>query len=422
MLACPLYWAIVLRHRRGVAACRTRTIILVHRESPMWLTFLLGCMTALFLGSSMAALFHSQWARRLPSLEALSRESGGQDRRERLPSCSVVVAARDEELRIEGTVRRLLALQGVELEIIVVDDRSVDGTGEILRRLSADESRLRCQRVESLPDGWLGKCYACHVGAASATGEWILFTDADCWLKPDVLIRALLVAAREQADHITMTPGVAAVTVGAQAWHIAFLISLANWISGVNRDQPKSYLGIGAFNLVRRAAYEACGGYTALRLTVVDDVKLGLLLRRAEKRTRGFIGGGDAECHWGTTVASMIKIMEKNYFAAIDYRLAAVVALDLAAILMFAITVTGPFTANILGWFPGFAHLSMVIPAAVFARRLGWSYRGAALVPFVLPLLVYALTRSTYVTIRQGGIRWRGTFYRLEALRKGNVQ
>ena len=84
----------------------------------------------------------------------------------------------------------------------------------------------------------------------------------------------------------------------------------------MNRDRPGAYLGMGAFNLVHAPAYRACGGYEALRLTVVDDLRLGLLLRRAGKRTRGFIGGDDAECHWGTTVRGMVKIMEKNYFAA----------------------------------------------------------------------------------------------------------
>ncbi len=388
----------------------------------MWLAFLFSGTALLFLGMSISALFHAQWARRLPSLEALDTASDVESSHERLVRCSIVVAARDEASRIEGTVRRLLALRGVDLEVIVIDDRSVDDTGEILRRLAEEDPRVQVRRVEALPDGWLGKCYACHVGANSATGNWILFTDADCWLKPDVLIRALRVADRGQADHITMTPGVAAETVGAQAWHLAFLISLANWFSGVNRDRPKAHLGMGAFNLVRRSAYEACGGYEALRLTVVDDVKLGLLLCRAGKRTRGFIGGDDAECHWGTTVGSMIKIMEKNYFAAADYRLAVIVAAGLIACSLFAVSASGPFTGTFLGWLPGLAYLTLMLPAGVFARRLGWSLRSAALTPFVLPVLFYAMANSAFVTVRQGGIRWRGTFYALDALRHGNVR
>ena len=79
--------------------------------------------------------------------------------------------------------------RGIEAEFIVVDDRSTDQTGEILRRLAKENPRLQVKRVDVLPDGWLGKCHACHVGASAATGDWILFTDADCWLKPDVIAR-----------------------------------------------------------------------------------------------------------------------------------------------------------------------------------------------------------------------------------------
>ena len=108
-------------------------------------------------------------------------------------------------------------------------------------------------------------------------------------------------------------------------------------------------MGIGAFNLVRTSSYRACGGYEALRLTVVDDIKLGLLLRRAGSRTRAFLGGADVECHWGTTIPSMIKIMEKNYFAAVDFRLAPVVAGATLVTLIFGTSIIGLWTSTAQG-------------------------------------------------------------------------
>jgi glycosyltransferase involved in cell wall biosynthesis len=101
----------------------------------------------------------------------------------------------------EQTLRHLFDQRGVEAEFIVVDDRSTDQTSEILRRLAQVDSRVQVRRVEALPDGWLGKCHACHVGASAATGDWILFTDADCWLQPDAIARALLAAECAGADH-----------------------------------------------------------------------------------------------------------------------------------------------------------------------------------------------------------------------------
>jgi glycosyltransferase involved in cell wall biosynthesis len=239
---------------------------------------LFGCTAALFVTMTVAALINLRYVRRLPTLSALPANRRAAESTSRSVRCSVVVAARDEAARVEETVRRILAQQGVSIEAIVVDDRSADETEKILQRLASADSRVRTVRVEALPEGWLGKCHACHVGASVATGEWILFTDADCWLKPDVLARALCVAGSEGVDHVTLTPGVAAQTCGARAWHLALLTRLAGRIAGVNRDHSGAHLGLGAFNLVRAAAYADCGGYEALRLTVLDDVMLGLLL------------------------------------------------------------------------------------------------------------------------------------------------
>ena len=389
-----------------------------------WLELLLWGVAAVFFGMTAASCFHLRWARRLPSFASLHANGPlvSSTPGDSLLRVSVVLAARDEEARIENTMRRLLAQQEVQLEIIAVDDRSHDRTGEILRRLAKEDPRIKPLRVDVLPEGWLGKCHACHLGAAAATGDWILFTDADCWLKPDVLARALRVAKLEGADHITLTPGIAPTGVGAQVWHLAFLISLANWFSGVNRDQPKAYFGIGAFNLVRATAYRACGGYEALRLSVVDDFKLGLLLRRSGHRTRAFIGGDDTECHWGTTVRGMIGIMEKNYFAAMDYRTGAAVGLGVIGLILFGGAFLGPLTGTRAGYAAGLAFLSLAWPASVAASRLGWSRWMALFTPFIFPVVFYAILNSAMVTLRQGGIRWRDTFYPLDLLRRGSVR
>jgi cellulose synthase/poly-beta-1,6-N-acetylglucosamine synthase-like glycosyltransferase len=381
------------------------------------MNFLFGTVASLFLAMSIAALLNLRWVRRLPPLTNLPPPPDEGEMR-----CSVVLAARDEEDRIENTLRRLLCQEGVSLEIIAVDDRSSDHTNSILAKLAQEDSRVRLIRVDTLPDGWLGKCHACHLGAAAASGDWLLFTDADCWLKPDLVLRAVRAAEAEQVDHVTLMPGIAQKSPALRAWHIMFLISILGWIAGANRNKPKAHVGIGAFNLVRASAYRECGGYEALRLTVLDDVKLGLLLRRAGKRTRGFLGGDDVECHWGTTVRSMVKIMEKNYFAALDFRLSVAVAGSLFTILIFCALLLGLISGTPLGLAGALAPFSLILPAGILARRLGWPWHCALGVPFMIPVFLYALLNSTFVTVRQGGIRWRDTFYRLEQLRAGGVK
>src|SRR5689334_8234774 len=184
----------------------------------MWTTLIFCGTAALFLAMTLAALWHLRWVGRLPSLETLAAPGRLALPAEGRPRCSVVIAARDEAARIEQTLRHLLAQRGVEAEFIVVDDRSTDGTGDIVGRFAKDDARVRVMRVEVLPEGWLGKCHACHVGASAATGDWILFTDADCWLKPDVIARAVRVAERDGADHVTMAAGTVLESTAARAW------------------------------------------------------------------------------------------------------------------------------------------------------------------------------------------------------------
>src|SRR6266436_6018736 len=117
----------------------------------MWTPLIFSGTTALFLSMTLAALWHLRWVRRLPALEALTTATGpalsspsGRVR------CTVVIAARDEEARIEGTVRRLMAQHEVEAEFFIVDDRSTDRTGEILQQLAKDDARVKLKQVEVL--------------------------------------------------------------------------------------------------------------------------------------------------------------------------------------------------------------------------------------------------------------------------------
>src|SRR4030095_15625459 len=129
----------------------------------MWLTLIFDGTAALFLATRCAALWHLRWVQRLPSLETFAARAGSGSTNIR---CSVVIAARDEEARIEQTIRHLFAQRAMEAEFILVDDRSTDRTSEILQRLAKEDPRLKVKRVDALPEGWLGKCHACHIGAS----------------------------------------------------------------------------------------------------------------------------------------------------------------------------------------------------------------------------------------------------------------
>jgi hypothetical protein len=117
----------------------------------------------------------------------------------------------------------------------------------------------------------------------------------------------------------------------------------------------------------------------------------------------------------------MIKIMEKNFFAGFDYRIAQGIFSGAILSILWAICMVGPFTGSLLGFCAAGSLFFSAVPAAVICKRLRWPLRGAVFAPFSFVAVFYAVLNSTIVTLRQRGIRWRDTFYPLETLRAGNV-
>jgi hypothetical protein len=146
------------------------------------------------------------------------------------------------------------------------------------------------------------------------------------------------------------------------------------------------------------------------------------LLTRNPGKHRELAVEVDVECHWGATVWSMVKILEKNNFAALDFRLGLALVGSVAGILIFAIIVLGLMAGTAAGLTAALSPLTLILPASILARRVGWPWPCAVFVPFMVPVFLYALVNSTWVTLRQGGIRWRDTFYALDALRSGKVR
>jgi len=334
----------------------------------------------------------------------------------------VVVAARDEQDRIEITVRRLLDQRDIDLELIVVDDRSADGTAALLASLATREPALRVIRIPSLPAGWLGKCHALEVGAAEATRDWILFTDADTWMEPDVVARAAAAARADRVDHLCVIPHQRIGSLWGRAANLAFALVMIGQAAGVNRDWPGSFIDIGAFNLVRADAYRAIGGHRNLRMEVIDDLKLGLLLRRAGYRTRVWFSGAAMEVTWAATGGGILRALEKNSFAMFRYSLTRAGVTFAASAGLWLTALLGPLTARPGGYAAAAGFAALVVPAVVASRRASWGFLPALLTPFALALMPVAVARSAWVALHRGGVTWRGTFSPLSDLRQGVVK
>jgi glycosyltransferase involved in cell wall biosynthesis len=340
------------------------------------------------------------------------------------PRVSIIVAARDEERHIEPAVRALAQQTYPDYEIIVVDDRSTDATPRVLARVRASEPHLQVVRVDQLPDGWLGKNHALHIGAERATGELLLFADGDVILKPDALSRAVRLLDAARVDHLAVAPDVVApsalLALVVNYFMMWFLLYLRPWRA---RD-PKSraYIGIGAFNLVRREAYAAIGGHSRIPLRPDDDLMLGKLLKSARKRTLLASGDGTVSVEWYRTLGELARGFRKNAFAGLHYS----IALTLCAVAGQLTLGVWPFVALALTRGSEWILYAVAVLAQMAAYAgAAWAQRArpwlALFYPVAALLFVVILVAAVSRTLARRGIEWRGTRYALDALRANRV-
>jgi hypothetical protein len=335
------------------------------------------------------------------------------------PRLSVIMPARNEERALEPALRSKLRETYPELELILVNDRSTDATGAVADALARTEPRLQVVHVDTLPEGWLGKVHAMQRGYERASGEWILFSDADIHLEPGVLERVVAYAEREQCDHVCVLPTVTCSGPVILATLATFfrLICVGARLWAVPDPRSSAAVGIGAFNLVRRSALARTPGLEWLKMEIGDDAALGVMLKRSGARQAVLNGRSAVSLEFYPSIQALTRAVEKN-----------------GASIPFPVIVAGNLLLAVLegGFLAGFVsgHLPLVLLAAVtwavaagttvgLCRWLGFK-PGAAWVPFVgvLPL-AWAMTRSGVLALVRGGVMWRGTFYPTAVVRAG---
>ncbi len=341
------------------------------------------------------------------------------------PRATVIVAARNEEAHVEAAVGSLLALDYPDYEVIAVNDRSTDRTGELLDRLARENpARLRVLHVRELPSGWLGKPHAMGLAAEQASGDWLLFTDADVTFRPDALRRALACAEQSRADHLVLFPTALMHSLSERMMFAFFptLVAFGHRPWKVSDPRTRDYVGMGAFNMIRRHVYESLGVRLALRMDVLDDMKLGKLVKEAGYAQRVAAGYGLITLRWGHGALGVLDNLTKNLFALMLYRWPRTLG---AAFLLLLLNL-GPFAGLALA--PGWTRLGYALAAAALAllylclsrySRISPLY--VVLHPISTLLFTGTLLRSMVLALARGGVVWRGTKYPLEELRKGLV-
>ncbi len=340
------------------------------------------------------------------------------------PPISIIFAARDEAEKLPGALATLLAEDYPNFEVIAVNDRSADATLNILRELENQNPRLKVISVDHLPKGWLGKPHALTAGFERSRGEWLVFTDADVHFAPDVLRRAIALAQARGWDHLSLLASIEMhgfwEITAISYFGLGFVFGNEPWLA----DNPRSgrYVGIGAFQLVRRDVYEQCGGHRRLRMDVIEDMKLGKIVKQAGFRSGVAVGHGSVKVRWHAGIHNIVRGVTKNLFAACHYNAAFALGAILLTIAMSILPFFGLAFAS--GWarlFAGIAAATAVFIHAGIVRSTNASPLYGLTHPLGGLIFCWMLARSAAATLWRGGVVWRETFYPIEDLRKGMV-
>ncbi|WP_227395214.1 glycosyltransferase [Jeotgalibacillus aurantiacus] len=375
--------------------------------------FILLSITAAFW--MLVALDTYRGLRELPALESEPPlTSGGK--------VSVIIAARNEEDTIEKSVLSQLNTTYDPVEWILVNDRSTDRTGEIMENLALKDRRIQVIHISSLPAGWLGKNHALHTGAKRASGDLLLFTDADIQYEPDLLAKAVAYFKRMKLDHLTVSPDLQANSFLLQGFIAFFLFGFSYYKRpwSANRDHSKSGMGIGAFNMISPDAYAKIGGHKAIRSRPDDDLQLGMQIKRKRLRQRMATARKMLRVEWYPSLQEAIKGLEKNAFAGLHYSylfvFAAMTGVFISQLLPFVALFFAEGSTLLMSWIAIGAIMSVYIPLT--ARLTNFNGWHALIFPVSVSLFIYAILRAAVLTAVRGGVQWRGTLYPLKELKK----
>jgi glycosyltransferase involved in cell wall biosynthesis len=340
------------------------------------------------------------------------------------PDCTVIVPACNEENSIQATLRSLLASTGVRLQIIAVNDRSTDRTGALMEAVTREAKgtphELSVIHIQTLPADWLGKPHAMDMAAKEAKAPWLLFTDGDVIFEPQALHLALHETMARKTDHLVLVPTLIFKSMSERAM-LAAMQTLSQWtvrMWKVADPSSRDFIGVGGFNLIRRDVYTKVGGFEALRMEVLDDLRLGWLVKRAGYAQRVAVGCDLVRIRWLQSALAVVHLVEKNGFSVYRFR----VGLFLLACLGLAFLAVWPLAALAAGgWALGAGITTYLAIALVYAANQRVTQASAWLAVFFAPataVVLYAFVRSMVLALYRNGIEWRGTHYSLDELRQ----
>lgn len=358
--------------------------------------------------------------RREPVLTEADAEGGMSD----WPSLSVIVAAKDEEANIGRCAVGLLQQDYPNLQIVLVNDRSTDRTGEIIDALAARDPRVTAVHVRELRPGWFGKNNAMREGVARAAGELLCFSDADCtYDSPRLLRAAVCFARREGADLLSVLPRLEAGTFWEKVVQPVAGAIMVFWFPPQSVNDPKSPCAYanGAFMLMPRRGYEATGGHEFAKATLNEDMHLARQIKRLGLRLRVVRGGGLYRVRMYVGFRQIWRGWSRIFygcFGTLPRLLISAVMLSVFSLSPYVSLLLSPWAGGAAGWIAAAAGAAVVAQQSILWRfyAIAGSASAWALSYPLGAALCLGMTISAMMRLGGQVTTWRGTAYRGGAL------
>jgi glycosyltransferase involved in cell wall biosynthesis len=341
------------------------------------------------------------------------------------PKVSVILPGRNEADKIEAALRSRMSDNYPNLELIMVEDRSTDSTPQIVDRLAAENPKLKVVHIKELPQGWIGKLYAMHSGVKAATGDWLLFSDADVHVSKGAMKKVIAYAESKGLDHFGVFPDLWQVKnffVNILMCNFVRIILLAARVWEVEDPTKETGMGVGAFNLVRRSAFLKTPGFEWLKMEVADDAAFGYMMKKSGAKCAVANGTGLTGLHYLKSIREALVSAERAGFTNIGNF--SLIRLLTMGVILFLLD-WSPFIAIVPAGVPylqftGIAMLILSIITHIIGNKSTRRPLYEAFLWFLAtPLNAYAFIRAGVLGKLRGGIYWKGTFYPTEELKKG---
>lgn len=336
------------------------------------------------------------------------------------PRVHVLIPAKDEGEAVRKCLDSVLALDYPNFSVIAVDDRSTDSTPAIFDEYAArSNGKLTALHIahDGLPEGWLGKSHALATAVTHADGEWILFVDSDVQVAPDALTAVLALALGRKYDAVSIMTRLECHSF----WERLLLplcaasVGAMTLMSMTNNDNRKSMaFANGQFFLIKRSAYEAVGGHSAVRDNIVEDVAIMRNLKAKGFRTRLYFGRDFASTRMGTSLKQMFNGWAR-IFSGVSNRRRTRIALAkffvLSGLAAYVALIFGGIRGDARWLAAGASHLAIITGVLVEIYRMSGNPRRYALLFPVGGVMMLAIYNAASRACRTGKIAWRGTNY-----------